>query len=96
MDWADKKICRKRVFISGRVQGVGFRWYLRDRAESLGLAGWVRNLPDRRVEAVFQGEEELVEDMVQWCFKGSPASRVSGVSMSDELPSESERGFDIR
>lgn len=86
-------ICRKRVLISGRVQGVGFRWYTFDRAESLGLSGWVRNLPDRRVEAVFQGEESLVDDMVEWCHRGSPASRVTNVIVEDEPVSEGDCGF---
>ena len=86
-------ICRKRVLISGRVQGVGFRWYTLDRAESLGLSGWVRNLPDRRVEAVFQGEEDLVDDMVEWCRRGSPAASVKSVSVEDEPVSHGDCGF---
>jgi acylphosphatase len=90
------KICRKRVFISGRVQGVGFRWYACEHAESLGLAGWVRNLPDRRVEAVFQGEESLVDDMVEWCRRGSPAAMVRAVAVDDEPVVNSESGFGVR
>jgi acylphosphatase len=86
-------VCRKRVLISGRVQGVGFRWYTRDRAESLGLDGWVRNLPDRRVEAVFQGEKSLVDDMVEWCRMGSPAAFVKNVSVEDEPVSPMDCGF---
>jgi acylphosphatase len=88
-------VCRKRVLISGRVQGVGFRWYTRDRAESLGLSGWVRNLPDRRVEAVFQGEEDLVDDMVEWCRRGSPAAYVKSVSVEDEPVSQRDHGFNV-
>jgi acylphosphatase len=86
-------ICRKRVLISGRVQGVGFRWYTMDRAESLGLSGWVRNLPDRRVEAVFQGEEDLVDDMVEWCRRGSPAACVKSVSVEEEPVSPRDSDF---
>jgi acylphosphatase len=90
------KICRKRVLISGRVQGVGFRWYTLERAESLGLSGWVRNLPDRRVEAVFQGDESLVDDMVEWCRRGAPAAVVKGVTVEDEPVSAGERGFCVK
>jgi acylphosphatase len=89
------KICRKRVLIKGRVQGVGFRWYARERAESLGLSGWVRNRPDRTVEAVFQGEEGLVDDMVEWCRSGSPAAADRGVTVHDEPVLLAERGFSI-
>ena len=53
------RICRKRVLVSGRVHGIGFRWYARERASSLGLSGWIRNLPDRMGEAVFQGGKPL-------------------------------------
>ncbi|MDR1019629.1 MAG: acylphosphatase [Synergistaceae bacterium] len=89
-------ICRKRVLISGRVQGVGFRWYTMDRAESLGLSGWVRNLPDRRVEAVFQGEEDLVDDMVEWCRRGSPAACVKSVSVEEEPVSQRDCDFRVK
>jgi acylphosphatase len=89
------RICRKRVLIRGRVQGVGFRWYARERASSLGLSGWVRNLPDRMVEAVFQGEEALVDDMVEWCRRGSPAASVKSVTVQDEPVSTAERGFSV-
>lgn len=90
------KLCRKHVFISGHVQNVGFRWYMRERANELGLGGWVRNLPDGRVEAVFQGECGLVEAMEEWCRKGSPASRVKCVIISEEMAVSEESGFDIR
>ena len=53
------------VFISGQVQGVGFRWYIKNRAISLNLNGWVKNLPDRRVEAVFKGDKENIEKMLE-------------------------------
>ncbi|MDR0615605.1 MAG: acylphosphatase [Synergistaceae bacterium] len=89
------RICRKRVLISGRVQGVGFRWYAHERASSLGLSGWIRNLPDRMVEAVFQGEEALVDDMVEWCRRGSPAASVKSVTVRDEPVSHAERGFSV-
>ncbi len=76
---------RKRVFISGRVQGVYFRVYTRDAALGFGLRGWVRNLPDGRVEAVIEGEERQVEEMLKWCWHGSPSSRVDKVEVVAEL-----------
>lgn len=67
------------VFIQGRVQGVGFRFATQARAQSLGLTGWVRNLPDERVEAVFEGPRQVLEDMLAWCRKGPPMAHVSHV-----------------
>jgi 2'-5' RNA ligase len=75
---------RKRVLISGLVQGVYFRASTRDAAAAAGVTGWVRNRRDGRVEAVFEGEEEAVESMVKWCWKGSPSSRVEKVEVSSE------------
>jgi acylphosphatase len=90
------KICRKHVFISGRVQGVGFRWYTRQHAASLGLAGWVRNLPGGKVEAVFQGEESLVGAMVEWCYIGAPSARVRSVIVDEEPVIGEETGFSVK
>ncbi|MDR3566580.1 MAG: acylphosphatase [Syntrophobacteraceae bacterium] len=75
---------RVRVWITGRVQGVYFRAYTRDAGRSIGVAGWVRNLPDGRVEAVFEGDQDKVEEMVEWCYTGSPHSRVENVDIRDE------------
>ena len=75
---------RKRVLISGRVQGVYFRVYTRDAALGFGLRGWVRNLPDGRVEAVIEGKERQVEEMLKWCWQGSPSSRVDKVEVVAE------------
>jgi acylphosphatase len=87
---------RVHVFISGRVQGVFFREYTRRKAEELGVKGWVRNLPDGRVEAVFEGEDEAVDAIVKWCWEGSPYSNVSNVeAMEEEYTGEFER-FEIR
>lgn len=74
---------RKHVLISGRVQGVYFRVYTREAAAGFGLRGWVRNLPDGRVEAVFEGEEQAIEKMLEWCWEGSPSSRVDKVEIID-------------
>lgn len=86
---------RTHVFISGRVQGVWFRAHTREKAEELGISGWVQNLPDGRVEAVFEGEDEKVDEMVKWCHRGPPLSRVEKVDVEYETP-KGEKGFTIR
>jgi len=75
----------KRVHVraSGRVQGVFFRAEARSRAESLGLSGWIRNEPDGSVAAVFAGEPERVDSMVEWCRRGPAGARVDEVEVSD-------------
>ena len=69
------KNTRAHVYISGRVQGVSFRWNTQHKAQQLGLTGWVRNVWDGRVEAVFEGPEHLVKEAVAWCHHGSPPAR---------------------
>src|SRR6476469_7238634 len=59
---------RVHVFVSGVVQGVGYRYSTRNQAKYFGLGGWVRNLPDGRVEAVFEGSKKAVEGMISWCW----------------------------
>jgi len=83
------------VVIDGRVQGVGFRASCARRAVDAGLAGWVRNLPDGRVEAVFEGPVGAVEAVVAWCRQGPPLARVTRVT-ADTEPVVSERGFTVR
>ena len=75
---------RAHVWITGRVQGVFFRAYAQDAAQRTGVAGWVRNLPDGRVEAVFEGDEDKVQEMIEWCHEGSPLGRVEGVEVVQE------------
>jgi len=87
---------RVHVWISGRVQGVFFRTYTRDAALQAGVTGWVRNLSDGRVEAVFQGDSERVERMVAWCHQGSPGSRVDAVQMRQEPVQEECAAFEVR
>ncbi|MBW4633343.1 MAG: acylphosphatase [Iphinoe sp. HA4291-MV1] len=89
------KQVRAHVFISGRVQGVGYRYSTVDTATQLRLTGWVRNLPDGRVEAVFEGSQEVVEDMIRWCYQGPPAAMVKEVLVEYEEP-EGLRGFEVR
>ncbi|RLI15150.1 MAG: acylphosphatase [Candidatus Hecatellales archaeon] len=87
---------RAHVYVAGRVQGVFFRWYTRDEAEKLGVKGWVRNLPDGRVEAVFEGEKEAVERMIEFCRRGPPAAEVENVEVRWETPTGEHKGFKIR
>lgn len=86
---------RKRALISGTVQGVAFRAYTRETARRTGVSGWVRNLPDGRVEAVFEGEANKVEEVILWCHKGSPGSRVEAVSVIEEPPKGESGEFSI-
>ncbi|HLO87228.1 MAG TPA: acylphosphatase [Nostocaceae cyanobacterium] len=89
------KQVRAHILITGQVQGVGYRYATVDTASQLGLTGWVRNLPDGRVEAVFEGVREVVEDMVRWCHSGPPAAIVKAVVVEYGLP-EGLRGFEVR
>lgn len=86
---------RAHVFVSGRVQGVFFRATTQDRAREHGVDGWVKNRDDGRVEAVFEGPEEAVQAMIEFCHEGSPAAAVSDVSVEYE-PTEGLDGFEIR
>ena len=76
----------KRVVVTGRVQGVYFRDGCRQAAQRHGLRGWVRNLPDESVEALFEGPADDVDALVAWVRHGTPAARVSGVRVHDEEP----------
>lgn len=75
---------QKRVFVYGTVQGVTFRWSTSDLAREHGLKGWVRNLPDGRVEAVFQGKPQDVNQLVKWCHQGPERAKVEKVEVFDE------------
>ena len=86
---------RAHVWVSGRVQGVWFRESCREEAFRRGVTGWVRNLADGRVEAVFEGEPAAVDAVVAWCHEGPPRARVRNVERLDELPIE-ESGFAVR
>ena len=86
---------RAHVFVSGRVQGVSYRASTRDAARDAGLDGWVENLDDGRVEAVFEGSEASVERLVEWCHEGSPAADVDGVDAEYGDP-EGVSGFEVR
>jgi acylphosphatase len=87
---------RIHALVHGRVQGVFFREYTRRQAESLGLHGWVRNLASGDVETEFEGEAARVAAMVEWLYRGSPQSLVSGIDHQEIPVLETEKGFIIR
>ena len=76
-------IVTKHLLITGRVQGVGFRFYMERKARALGIAGWVRNRRDGGVEAVIQGTSEAVEMMIAWARRGPPSAVVAAVHVTD-------------
>jgi acylphosphatase len=75
---------RVHIFVSGRVQGVFFRQSTQRQAQNLGVKGWVRNMPDGRVEAVFEGEEKSVKAIVDYCSHGPFAARVDHLEIRNE------------
>ncbi|CAN5675640.1 acylphosphatase [soil metagenome] len=86
---------RRRVTVSGKVQGVFFRDSCREEAEREGLAGWVTNISGGGVEAWFEGDESAVERLVEWCRSGPGAADVESVEVEDERP-RGETGFSVR
>lgn len=87
---------RAVVLVSGRVQGVGFRFWTKTEAEALQVNGFVRNLSDGRVEAVFEGEVPDVDRMLDLIKKGPPHARVEDVTVEREECTGHHRSFDIR
>ncbi len=87
---------RLHLLVGGRVQGVSFRQSTRDQARALGLDGWVRNLPDGRVEALAEGPPDALRALERWCHTGPPGAAVTGVearwSPAEALPP----GFEVR
>jgi acylphosphatase len=84
-----------RVVVSGRVQGVGFRWSTRRAAERIGVAGWVRNQEDGAVEAHIEGSDERVAAMVAWLERGPAEAKVASAEVAEASP-EGVEGFGIR
>jgi acylphosphatase len=74
-------VVRRRIVVSGRVQGVGFRYALADEARSRGIRGWVRNRRDGSVEAMLAGDADAVDALVAWARRGPPSARVSSVEI---------------
>jgi len=87
---------RAHVFITGMVQGVFFRSETRHEAKKRGVRGWVRNIPDGRVEAVFEGEEESVKELIEFCKRGPPGARVKDTDVIWENYTGEFRDFEIR
>ncbi|MGN6279081.1 MAG: acylphosphatase [Sphingomonas sp.] len=84
---------RRRLTITGKVQGVFYRDWFVEQARALGLDGWVRNRADGSVEAVIEGAPEMVEKAIERAREGSPPSRVADVAVSDDAPVERLEGF---
>lgn len=87
---------RAHVFVSGRVQGVFFRSETRYEAKKRHVKGWVRNLPDGRLEAVFEGEEESVKELVEFCKRGPSGARVTGIDVNWENYTGASKDFEIK
>ncbi len=85
---------RRHVWVEGRVQGVWFRGSTQSQARQRGVAGWARNLPDGRVEAVFEGSAEAVAALVGFCRRGPPGARVDRLEEIEEPP-EGLAGFEV-
>ncbi len=86
---------RVHVYVTGRVQGVFFRAETQRTANLLKLTGWVRNLMDGRVEALFEGEDVNVDKMTTWCYSGPPAARIDHVDVMEEPYTGNMQGFRI-
>jgi acylphosphatase len=86
----------RRVLVSGRVQGVGFRFFVEEAARREGVRGWVRNLPDGRVEALFEGDDDAVTRVVQKVHRGPGGARVATVDVLEEPPEGLRAEFEIR
>jgi acylphosphatase len=87
---------RVHVLIFGRVQGVFFRAHTKDKADELGLDGWVKNRGDGGVEAVFVGPPDKVEAMIKWCRRGPPKAEVEKVEISRKQVEKKLTGFEIK
>ncbi len=86
---------RAHAVISGRVQGVCFRLETRAEAERHGVSGWVKNLADGNVEAVFEGDRKDVDLVLEWCRQGPPISKVTNVEVQQEDFTGKFEGFEI-
>ncbi len=85
-----------RLIISGRVQGVWYRASTKQEAQRLNLTGWVRNMPDGRVEAIAQGPKETIEALISWCYDGPEFARVESVDVTWVEPEEGFDSFEVR
>ena len=87
---------RLHLKIYGRVQGVYYRSSAQDEARELGLSGWARNMPDGTVEAVVEGEEEMLRDFIRWCKNGPAAAKVEKIDETWEEPTGEFKGFSVK
>ena len=87
---------KAHLHIDGRVQGVFYRGFTQELAESLGLNGWVKNLSDGRVEAVFEGDRDLIESAIRKCYAGPPSSQVTNIDIQWETYTGEEKDFNVR
>ncbi|HOX44840.1 MAG TPA: acylphosphatase [Myxococcota bacterium] len=87
---------RLRLLVEGVVQGVGYRYHARREARALGLTGWVRNLPDGRVELLAEGPREALASLLAWSRRGPPAAEVAGVEPRWEPEAGEFSGFEVR
>ena len=86
----------RRYLISGRVQGVGFRYFVLEAAQVEGVHGWVRNRPDGSVEVSAEGDAEAIERLERRIRRGPPAARIDDVQVDDDVPSGRVTGFQVR
>lgn len=89
------KLIRYHVLVSGKVQGVGYRMSVLQAAKQLKVNGWVRNLPDGRVEAVFEGNSLEIEELLRWCRYGNSVAVVKDIVVEQQMP-ENYPSFEIR
>ncbi len=85
-----------QVIISGRVQGVWFRANTKQKAEQLGINGWVKNIADGKVAALFEGDEKHVQEMIEWCHHGPPLAKVENIEVKKQSPTNGFEGFSVR
>ena len=90
------KRVRAHVFVSGRVQGIFFRQNTQKKAKKLAVTGWVKNLSDGRVEAIFEGEKERVEEMIKWARRGPILAKVNDLQVEWQEYQGEFNGFEIR
>ena len=89
-------LAARRFVVSGRVQGVGFRFFVKESADREGLHGWVQNLPDGEVEALVEGDADALDRLEGTLRRGPASARVTSVRTEPETPSRNVRGFQIR
>ncbi|MCX8670268.1 acylphosphatase [Gilliamella sp. B2865] len=86
-----------KIRVSGRVQGVGFRFFTYQQAVKLGLAGYVRNLDNGDVELVAKGDDLIISKLIQWIERGGPTSaRITGIDVSEQPPKNDLTSFNVR